>query len=253
MLGINSYIWQQYLESKIKLEPKGRIGRMLEAELLLENSSPVACEWNLNSIKGGCTIKTILNNKVEISFKLSGRIDRVDVVEVPSDIKKQAIIDGATTEDQRWIIIRDLKNIEGPKSDKQGSRHRNAIFEEVQLALYAKAWEIAYPKDRVVGVGISEVGEVTRHYVELDSDVAKYFEDVKIGIITNYTSNHFRIPSAKSTPNIGFRAWLEERITTSARAIHSAQQGNFHPTSCEQCFYCKSSGLSPSSELGGGQ
>ena len=254
MLGINSYIWQQYLESKIKLEPKGRIGRMLEAELLLENSSPVACEWNLNSIKGGCTIKTTLNDKVEISFKLSGRIDRVDVVEVPSEIKKQAIIDGATTEDQRWIIIRDLKNIEGPKSDKQGSRHRNAIFEEVQLALYAKAWEIANPKDRVVGVGISEVGEVTRHYVELDSDVAKYFEDVKIGIITNYTSNHFRIPNdTQSIPNIGFRAWLEERITTSARAIHSAQQGNFHPTSCEQCFYCKSSGLSPSSELGGGQ
>ena len=254
MLGINSYIWQQYLESKIKLEPKGRVGRMLEAELLLENSSPIACEWNLNSVKGGSVIKTTLTDKVDISFKLSGRIDRVDIVSIPSEIKKQAIIDGAIDEGHRWVIIRDLKNIEGPKVDKQGSRHRTAIFEEVQLALYAKAWELANPKDRVVGVGISEVGEVTRHFVELDSSVSKYFDDIKIGIITNYTSNHFRFPNdTKTIPNIGFRAWMDERITTSARAIHSAQQGNFHPTPCKQCFYCKSSGLSPSAELGGGQ
>ena len=254
MLGIDSYIWQQYLESEIDLEPKGRIGRMLEAELLLESSSPVACEWNLNSVKGGCTIHTKLDDKLEISFKLSGRIDRVDVVEIPPHIKEQALVDEVITDGQRWVIIRDLKNIEGPKIDKQGSRHRTAIFEEVQLALYARAWELANPMDRVIGVGISEVGEVTRHYVELDSTVSKYFEGIKVGIVTNYTSNHFRASSdTKSIPNVGFRAWIDERITTSARAIYSAQQGNFHPTPCKQCYYCKSSGMSPSAELGGGQ
>ena len=151
------------------------------------------------------------------------------------------------------MIIRDLKNIEGPKHGKQGSRHRTAIFDEVQLALYAQAWENANPNDRVVGVGISEVGEKTQHYVEVDHSILKYLGDVAIGVVTNYTANHFP-PQQEGFDGYasGFRAWIGERIRTSARAISSAEEGNFHPTPCQYCYYCKNSGMSPSAELAGG-
>ncbi len=253
MLGIDSELWQQHLASEINLQPIGRIGRMLESELALENSAPIACEWNLNDGNNVCVITTEGDKETAFSFNLSGRIDRVDVVFVPDEIKQQAAADGVYSDNQRWIIIRDLKNIDGPKKDKQGSRHRTAIFDEVQLALYAKAWENAHPDDVVIGVGISEVGEQTHHYVEVDSTAMKYLRLAKIGIITNYTANHFTSSQDNSESEVsGFRSWIEERIQTSARAIISAEEGNFHPTPCQQCYYCRSSGMSPSAMLGGG-
>ena len=143
--------------------------------------------------------------------------------------------------DGSGFIIRDLKNIEGPKQGKQGSRHRTAIFDEVQLALYARAWEYANPNDRVVGVGISEVGEETHHYVEVDDSILKYLADISIGVVTNYTANHFHTQQdGGDSYTSRFRAWIEERIQTSARAISSAEEGNFHPTPCKQCYYCLS-------------
>ena len=48
-----------------------------------------------------------------------------------------------------------MKTVNGPKTKQRGERHRRAIFDELQLALYAKAWEEAYPDDRVIGVGIT--------------------------------------------------------------------------------------------------
>ena len=48
MLGVNSEMWSQYLNGDIDLAPAGRIGRMLEADLELENSAPIACEWELS-------------------------------------------------------------------------------------------------------------------------------------------------------------------------------------------------------------
>ena len=252
MLGIDSSVWQQYLDDEITLEPIGRIGRMLEAELALKDSAPIACEWKLASGSNGCVITTKVNDNVDFTFRLSGRIDRVDAVLISDENRERARDDGILNEQQRWVIIRDLKNIEGPKQGKQGSRHRTAIFDEVQLALYARAWEYANPNDRVVGVGISEVGEETHHYVEVDDSILKYLADVSIGVVTNYTANHFPTKQAIGDSHTsGFRAWIEERIQTSARAISSAEAGNFHPTPCKQCYYCKTSGMSPSAELGG--
>ena len=51
-------------------------------------------------------------------------------------------------------IIRDMKTVNGPKNKQRGERHRRAIFDELQLALYAKVLEEAYPDDRVIGVGL---------------------------------------------------------------------------------------------------
>ena len=253
MLGIDSSVWQQHLAAEIILQPMGRIGRMLEAELAMKNSAPIACEWSLSSASRDCVITTKLNDRADFTFQLLGRIDRVDVILLPEELTKQAKKDGVLNDKQRWVIIRDLKNIEGPKQGKQGNRHRTAIFDEVQLALYARAWENAYPLDRVVGVGITEVGEKTHHYVEVDNTIMKYLDGLTIGIITNYTANHFPSQAEHNDGYIsGFKAWIEERIQTSARAISSAEAGNFHPTPCQQCYYCKSSGMSPSAELGGG-
>ena len=253
MLGIDSSTWQQHLAGEITLQPIGRIGRMLEAELALTSSAPIACEWNLNPTGSDCIITAQLNDKPDFEFRLSGRIDRVDVVLISDENRERAKKDGLLNEQQRWVIIRDLKNIEGPKHGKQGSRHRTAIFDEVQLALYAQAWENANPNDRVVGVGISEVGEKTQHYVEVDHSILKYLGDVAIGVVTNYTANHFP-PQQEGFDGYasGFRAWIGERIRTSARAISSAEEGNFHPTPCQYCYYCKNSGMSPSAELAGG-
>jgi len=253
MLGIDSSTWQQYLAGEIILHPIGRIGRMLEAELALTSSAPIACEWNLTSTDGDCIITTNLNDKPDFEFRLSGRIDRVDVVLISDENRELAERDGVLSDGHRWVIIRDLKNIEGPKQGKQGSRHRTAIFDEVQLALYAQAWENANPNDRVIGVGISEVGEKTQHYVEVDNSILQYLDDVTIGVVTNYTANHFPPQQADASGYAsGFRAWIEERIQTSARAILSAEEGNFHPTPCKHCYYCKTSGMSPSAELAGG-
>ena len=153
---------------------------------------------------------------------------------------------------QRLIIIRDMKTVNGPKSNLRGERHRRAIFDELQLALYAKAWESAYPDDRVIGVGITEVGETTEYYVEVDPDYAELVEDLSIGKITDYTSKTYRdLDEEKSGESNGFRAWLDERIRTALRVADSAKSGHVNPTVSDDCKYCKVRRLCPSAKLGG--
>ena len=84
---------------------------------------------------------------------------------------------------KRLVVIRDLKTVAGPNKDSAGLRHMRCLFEDLQLALYARAWELLHPNDRVVGVGATEVGEFTTHYVELDSDLASVADDLEIGEI----------------------------------------------------------------------
>ena len=52
--------------------------------------------------------------------------------------------DGNGPPAKRFIIIRDLKTIEGPKPGEDGIRHVAGLFKEIQLALYARAWELAH-------------------------------------------------------------------------------------------------------------
>ena len=87
----------------------------------------------------------------------------------------------------RLVVIRDLKTINGPKINEQGNRHRRGLFDEVQLALYARAWELSFPGDRVVGIGVTEIGESTVHYLEMDQSVSKYLHDAQIGERTYYS------------------------------------------------------------------
>jgi hypothetical protein len=132
---------------------------------------------------------------------------------------------------KRWIIIRDLKSLEGPKPNEGGDRHRRAIFDEVQLGVYARAWELINPGDRVVGVGVSEVGEDTVHYVDIDSDLREYLIDLSIGEIFENCQIHYRnLGEAAPPKSSAFRAWMSERIRTSTRAVTAAENGMVNPT-----------------------
>jgi hypothetical protein len=151
----------------------------------------------------------------------------------------------------RFVIIRDLKTVNGPKFGDKGDRHRKALFDEVQLGLYARAWEQSHPGDRVVGVGVSEIGESTTHYVEIDSSILKYIGTGEIGERTMYTQNHHRMLGTDFTESNGFRAWIQERIRTANRAIETAANGSVNPTPGKHCSYCSVRQICPSATLGG--
>ena len=145
-----------------------------------------------------------------------------------------------------------MKTVNGPKTKLRGERHRRAIFDELQLALYAKAWEAVHPNDRVIGVGITEVGEDTEYYVEIDPEFYELVDGLSIGKITTYTSNTYRdLDEENPRESNGFRAWLDERIRTALRVVGGAKSGHVNPTVSEDCKYCKVRRLCASAKLGG--
>ena len=75
-------------------------------------------------------------------------------------------------------MVRDLKSVRGPQPSQSGHRHLSEVHEQVQLALYARAWEVAHPGDRVVGVGITEIGDRTTQFLELDPEIELDGQDV---------------------------------------------------------------------------
>ena len=52
---------------------------------------------------------------------------------------------GKPPRSNRLVILRDIKSIDGAKDNGENQRHLKGIFDELQLALYARAWEIANP------------------------------------------------------------------------------------------------------------
>jgi hypothetical protein len=94
------------------------------------------------------------------------------------------LFNGKEPPTKRFIIIRDLKTIKGPKPGKTGNRHATRLFKKIQLALYARAWKISHPGDQVVGVGITEVGDDTEHFVEIYPSFSFLESDFKIGTTT---------------------------------------------------------------------
>ena len=242
IIGVTPDTWQEYLTGATNLEPSGKIANYLSATLSLGDSATLVCEWPIsNRVRQPVEISGHNENGQEDSFLLRGRIDRVDEI----NVEGQA--DG-----QRLIIIRDMKTVNGPKLNQRGQRHRKAIFDELQLALYAKAWEAANPNDRVVGVGITEVGDDTEYYVEMDPEYIDSVQHMSIGKITTYTSMTYRdIDEKTGGSSNGFRAWLEERVRTALRVIGGAKAGHVNPTVSDDCKYCTVRRLCPSAKLGG--
>lgn len=267
LIGCSPEEWSQWLEGEKIPQIGGRLGQLLVADFSLTAAGPIASEWSLESESGRFIELNGLDDQLDSTvLKIYGLIDRVDTLVLDADLLDQVRQKGLIGDDQdliplnfdgdgpparRLIIIRDLKTIEGPDPKKIGLRHAAGLFKEIQLALYARAWEIAHPGDRVIGVGISEVGDTTRHFVELDPAFAFIPEEVNLGERTSFSSNHYRVPGEENTPTSNpFRAWISSRLTTAIRAKNASDFGWNHPTPGKHCTYCSLANSCPSASIG---
>ena len=252
LIGVSPEIWIEWLETDAPIPIGGRLGRMLMVDMSLYDAAPIASEWQL---------KTEKEDFVTIeSFRLRGRIDRVDQLMLGDhyiDQTAEKIIPldfdlGDPIKAKRLVIIRDIKSLDGPGDDGSDQRHLKGIFQELQLALYARAWEIANPGDRVVGIGATQVGNSTQAFVELDPEFFEICQDLAIGIPSNQTHEHYRrVGEELPAKSNAFRAWMRERISTAQRVIENAAAGNIHPEPSKSCSYCPIIESCPSAKRGG--
>ncbi len=264
LIGVSPEIWIEWLENETSIPIGGRLGRMLLSDYSLCDVAPIASEWeaSLNG-RGNVPIDLPVAPESEDeptgTFLLRGRVDRVDELLVNSDLLNPSaneIIPLDFNSDnppsaKRLVIIRDIKSMDGTKDNGKDGRHLKMIFGELQLALYARAWEIANPGDRVVGVGATQVGNSTQPYVEIDPELLDQIESLEIGNVSRKTHLHYRRPGEPLEGNSNpFRAWMRERIATALRAIRSAEAGNIHPEPSSRCQYCAIADSCPSVERG---
>jgi len=264
LIGVPPAIWLAWLEDRDILPVQGRLGRMLNADRELVDAAPIAVEWSVgggprDSIEIDIPPAPESPDEPTGSFRLRGRIDRVDEVLVDDqylDPTADTIVplDSDFNSDfkvKRFVIIRDIKSVEGSGDDGKPTRHLQGLFEGVQLALYARAWEIANPGDRVVGVGVTQVGSSTAHYLETDPDFAEMLSDLELGERSTVTHAQYRRPGESATPASNpFRAWMRQRLSTSLRAITGAEEGRIHPEPSSKCSFCPISESCPSAEGG---
>ena len=254
MSGLSTIEWIKWLDERPPAPLSGRLGEMINSEKYsLENSTPIAFEWKFNKVKLSLPkdLTAPYGNKLD-SIKIKGSIDRVDIIPFMIDGRKTWINDKASKDEiaplelynsdwqpRRLIVIRDLKTFEKTKSSDLSNRHKKGILEELQLALYARAWEIENPGDLVVGVGISILGQKTTHFVEISkTDKIKNIES--IGEKTEVTYDKYRFLNETSEPESDpFRAWLASRISTALNISNNAQNGYFHPIPQDNCKFCK--------------
>ena len=258
LIGVSPNQWKEWLEDNTPLPIGGRIGRMIESDFALTNVAPIATEWELAG-KDGRHVKIELPESPDQSFLLRGRIDRVDQLvnfgKEESDTEEIVPLDfdlDNPPKSKRLIVLRDIKSIDGTKDNGDNERHLKGIFHELQLALYARAWEVANPGDRVIGVGATQVGNQTQHYVEIDPEFFDLCTQLNVGIVGGDTHGHYRMPGdSKDESSNPFRAWMRERITTAIRVINNAKSGNIHPEPSSMCKYCPINDACPSAQRGG--
>ena len=250
LVGVSPSDWTSWLEGDEHIPIGGRLGRMIESDFSLVDCAPLASEWEINSKKQPYVIIDLPSSAEQKegvnSFKFTGFVDKIDsvIVDYEYDNNSETIpldVDlGSEIPVSKLVIIRDIKSVDGPKDDGRDNRHMKGLFDEVQLALYARAWEVCNPGHRVIGVGVTQVGIDTQQWVELDPEFVHLLSDSKIGIITQYLANQYRRPGeklpAKSNP---FRAWMRERITTALRVIENAKAGKI-PCNCSTIDSCRS-------------
>lgn len=184
---------------------------------------------------------------------MSGFADRIDEVQLTEKQRARLVnagvlgeacydtaypLNGVQRPVQRLVIVRDLKTVNGPKADRMGLRHARCMFEDLQLALYARAWEQTHPNDRVIGVGASEIGEQTVHYVELDEALDEIADELHVGQLTQHLRLHFPTSDPDEPGQTSFRRWMEERLRTAQRAITAFGDGQVNPTPGRHCNHC---------------
>jgi len=249
LTGLNRPDWNDWLANPRDAQASGRIGTIVRAEYELTDAAPLCLEWDMSDYdeKGiEISIPHELAGEDLPPIRIRGLIDRVDAL--PSGLESYTWLNqsgdqtvaplrlhGSGWKPRRLIAIRDLKTSESKTAE---DRHSDGLLQELQLALYARAWEIAHPGDLVVAAGISLFSHETEHMAEVSTS---YLSDqTKIGTRTEITSPLFRFIDEEPSPDSDhFRAWLTHRLTVALQAARGAAEGRVHPTPSERvCSYC---------------
>jgi hypothetical protein len=282
LVGLSRQEWAAWLDDPTPQPLRGRLGHILSSELELSGSTLIAVEWPLGAEGADSVRLSLpdsgldpidlvgLIDRVEV-FDVrinddtldsgdAGFVEPLGARTLDSDdvafaVDSEQPVTGweVTPLDidldmqqspplRRAIIIRDLKTMEGPDPKQKGLRHRRALIEELQLALYARAWELTHPGDRVVAVGVSEVGEETVHLLEADPQWRDQLEASSVGVLTDHCGLLFRRPDedADAVQSNPFRAWMRERLTTALQVATAAAAGRVSPTPERSiCSWCK--------------
>ena len=252
LTGMNREEWNRWLAEPGPVPPSGRVGTIVRAESTVRHTAPVCLEWSMadfNQEGIEISIPTELTGGEELpAIRLRGYIDRVDILpmdEVANEWLDQdgdesiapLRVHGSGWRPRRLVAIRDLKTSE---SKAAKDRHHDGLLDELQLALYARAWEIAHPGDLVVAAGISLFSHHTEHMLELSSEYSASHDNLLLGTRTDITASLHRFCDEPPSPSSDhFRAWLAQRLAVAMRTAAGAAAGRVHPTpSSGVCGYC---------------
>ena len=252
LTGMSRDEWNRWLTNPRPVPPSGRVGTIVRAESTVRHASPVCLEWSVADFdEKGIEIsipKDISGGEKLPPIRVRGYIDRVDILPMDESTKEwldpegdESVaplrVHGSGWRLRRLVAIRDLKTSE---SKTAKIRHSDGLLDELQLALYARAWEIAHPGDLVVAAGISLFSHHTEHMLELSSQYSAAHRDLLLGTRTDITTSLHRFPDEPASPHSDhFRAWLTQRLAVALRVAAGAAAGRVHPTpSPGVCGYC---------------
>ena len=252
LTGMSRDEWNRWLTNPRPVPPSGRVGTIVRAESTVRHASPVCLEWSVADFdEKGIEIsipKDISGGEKLPPIRVRGYIDRVDILPMDESTKEwldpegdESVaplrVHGSGWRPRRLVAIRDLKTSE---SKTAKIRHSDGLLDELQLALYARAWEIAHPGDLVVAAGISLFSHHTEHMLELSSQYSAAHRDLLLGTRTDITTSLHRFPDEPASPHSDhFRAWLTQRLAVALRVAAGAAAGRVHPTpSPGVCGYC---------------
>ena len=252
LTGMSREEWNQWLADPVPVPPSGRVGTIVMAESEVRHAAPVSLEWSMAEHDDDGIEISVPSNLAEGEelppIRVRGMIDRVDIL--PMDQSCQVWLDpegdssiaplrvhGSGWRPRRLVAIRDLKTSESRAAKR---RHFDGLLDELQLALYARAWEVSHPGDLVVAAGISLFSHDTEHVLEVSSQYSATNEDIDIGTRTDITASLHRFADEPPSPSSDhFRAWLAQRLAVALRVAAGAAAGRVHPTpSAGVCGYC---------------
>ena len=266
LVGMREQEWRDWLVSGVDMNPAGRFARIIEAERTLRDAIPLVMEHQIGSSierEGDEQFRSphieLDQHEDEPAIRINGWIDRVDLIPWDSDgtlvneSGSNSVIPLEGDSDwipRRLVAIRDMKSAE---INRKRKKHHELLFEDIQLALYARAWEIEHPGDQVIAAGVTDIGLDTEHFLEIDLDWKEHLEQFSIGTQTEDLTGIFRFPS--SDPGTGkesaFRPWISNRVEAVQRVVNAAMSGQAIPNPDRFCNYCDVKSICGLSHLGG--
>ena len=252
LTGMSRKEWSNWLADPSPTALAGRIGSIISAELKIADSTPISIEWMIGK-NGSKDVEISLSEEISefadlAPIKVRGWIDRVDILPIDSSSGRWVDLDGDKSvapfrvhgtgwKPRRIIAIRDIKTSDAPTLR---NRHYKGLLEELQLAVYARAWEEAHPGDLVLAAGISVFGHSSDHLLEISSKYSDSQKDLKIGTRSTITSTTHRFADEdEKTQSDHFRSWMAQRISVALKVAAKANSGKVHPTpSTGVCGYC---------------